>query len=457
MQKSIHLLYLMCFPALIFTQVDAQITYEYYKNPDKIGSSNPQATEYFIKSFEFIMQWGTEDTDSAIYYMQKAIEEDSLYAIAYAALGHLIKYKAYDGTTVSVDSIGKLAEKALQINPNVGDALTLQSWICYMDGNYQKAIDVCKKAVKAEPDHRETWLWLAIRYSHIPEKIDSAIIYFEKTIQVDSLFGQPHQKLGWIYIFDKKEYLKAAYHFRRMIHLYEDVEPRDERMILGYAGLGESLLLGKRFDNAIDTFNLLLQKCDKSNLHWVNNLRSWAYSGLIESYMGKANLELNNFIDHNYRAMDKHPDDIGSLHNLVDEIDRLEWSLEEYDHRDTLNKIRFLYYDEILDNANEDYIISSTINSKIRLIQKDKNYPKAQNEIMELLSKYADNKKVKAKLLFLLARNYSYLDNNRKALKYLKLSINEGYNDFTRFKEDPIYIKLKDDPKFKKIESQINQ
>ena len=62
-------------------QAFCQITYEYYKNPEKIGSTNPRATKYFIKSFEFIMQWGEEDTDSAIYYMQKAIEEDSLYAI----------------------------------------------------------------------------------------------------------------------------------------------------------------------------------------------------------------------------------------------------------------------------------------------------------------------------------------------------------------------------------------
>ena len=67
-----------------------QITYDYYSNPDKIGSPYPNATAYFIKSFEFIMQWGSEDTDSAIYYMEKAIEEDSLYAIAYASLVYYI-------------------------------------------------------------------------------------------------------------------------------------------------------------------------------------------------------------------------------------------------------------------------------------------------------------------------------------------------------------------------------
>ena len=55
-----------------------QITYGYYADPEKIGSSNPLATEYFIKSFEFVMQWGTEDIDSAILYMQKAIQEDSV-------------------------------------------------------------------------------------------------------------------------------------------------------------------------------------------------------------------------------------------------------------------------------------------------------------------------------------------------------------------------------------------
>ena len=82
MKTLVKSIILLLFLLLIHQRGNSQITYDYYKNPDKIGSSNPKATEFFIRSFEFIMQWGTEDTDSAIFYMQKAIEEDSLYAIA---------------------------------------------------------------------------------------------------------------------------------------------------------------------------------------------------------------------------------------------------------------------------------------------------------------------------------------------------------------------------------------
>lgn len=457
MKRSIHILYLMYLSALIFTQANAQVTYEYYKNPDKIGSSNPQATEYFIKSFEFIMQWGTEDTDSAIYYMQKAIEEDSLYAIAYASLGHMIKYKAYDGSTVDVDSIGKLAEKALQINPNVGDALTLQSWVYYMDNEYQKAIEVCKKAVEVEPDHRETWLWLGIRYSHVPEKLDSAIMYFMKTIEVDSLFGQPHQKLGWIYLYDLSDYPKAAYHFRQMIYLYENVTPRDERMIGGYEGLALALIKQKKFDDAIDTFNLLLVKCEQSRLHWISNLKSWTYAGLMQAYMGKAQIELYSFLAHNFSNLNNHSEDAGSLENFMREIHYLKSGLEPYSYTDTLNSIQFTYFDEILKNAEENNIILYTVYSKIHMLQDDGEYQDAHTELTGLSERYADNQEIKALLLCLFARNYALQDKADKSVKYLNMAIKEGYSDFGWLKEDRMYEKLKNNAKFKKIESQINQ
>ncbi|MBN1790413.1 MAG: hypothetical protein JW830_07955 [Bacteroidales bacterium] len=442
---------LLLFLLLINHRSNAQITYDYYKNPDKIGSPNPRATEYFIRSFEFIMHWGTEDTDSAIFYMQKAIKEDSLYAIAYASLGHLIKYGGYNGTSIDRDSIARLAVKALQINPRVGDAHTLMSWVHFMNNDYQKAIESCKKAVAAEPNHRETWFWLGVRYASLAEKLDSAINAFNQSLEVDSLFGQPHQKLGWIYLYDKNDFQKAAHHFRQMIHLYEDIIPADERMILGYYGLGETLLADKKPDAAIDTFQLLLRKCDSSTLHWVDNLSSWAHSGLARSFLEKAKNEQDKFITVNLGRLAKYPDDTGIMLNAIEEAEGLAFQIKDFNLTDTLREIRLSLYERLLNQTTDEYEINSAIRSKTALLQDEKKYEKAIAELNLLMVKYAGRKEILSNIHYIMACNYALLGKTGVALKHLRLATEAGFNDFNRMMNDPDLASLKDSPKFKRI------
>lgn len=454
---ALYRFHVIVFAFLVIIQPGkSQITYDYYKNPDKIGSANPQATAYFIRSFEFIMQWGDEDTDSAIYYMQKAIEEDSLYAIAYASLGHMIKYGGYRGTSIDSDSIEKLAGKALSINPGCGDALTLMSWVQIMNNEYQQAIESCKRAVVAEPDHRETWLWLGIRYAHLPEKIDSAIMAFHKSIEADSLFGQPHQKLGWIYLYDNPDYRRAAYHFRQMIHLYEDVVPRDERMILGYYGLGEALLAGNMPDAAIDTLQLLLNKCENSSVNWVDNLRLWAHSGLERSFLNKAKTEQEKFITLNLERLAKYPDDPGIMLTTIEEAEGLEFQIKDFNLTDTLKEIRRSLYERLLNSTADEYEINSAIGSKISLFQDEKKYDAAIAELKLLLAKYATRKEILSNIHYSMACNYALLGRTSLAFKHLSLAIEAGFYDFNQMMNDTDLAALKDSPKFKKITPKEN-
>lgn len=457
MKTLVKTIILLLFLLLIHQRGNGQITYDYYKNPDKIGSSNPKATEFFIRSFEFIMQWGTEDTDSAIFYMQKAIEEDSFYAIAYATLGHLIKYGGYNGTSIDRDSIARLALKALQINPLIGDAHTLMSWVHFMNNDYQKAIESCKKAVDAEPNHRETWFWLGVRYAHLPEKLDSAIYAFNKSLEADSLFGQPHQKLGWIYLYDKPDYQRAAYHFRQMIHLYEEVVPCDERMILGYYGLGEALLADEKPDAAIDTFQLLLRKCDSSSLHWADNLRSWAYSGLERSFLNKAKAEQDKFITLNLGRLAKYPDDTGIMLTTIEEAEGLEFQIKDFNLTDTLKEIRLSLYERLLARTTDEYEINSAIGSKIALFQDEKKYDTAIAELKLLMVKYAGRKEILSNIHYSMACNYALLGKTSLALKHLNLATGAGFNDFNWMMNDPDLAALKDSPKFKKITQHKNK
>jgi tetratricopeptide (TPR) repeat protein len=429
----------------------SQATYNYYSNPDKIGSKNPNATEYFIKSFGFISHWGNEDTDSAIIYLRKAIDLDSTYAIAYATLGHLIKFKGYNGTTVDVDSVKKIAEKAIRLNPKVGDAYTLMSWVYLTKNENRKAIDECKKAVEVEPNHRETWFWLGWRYSTLPGTLDSSIYAFNKSLEIDSLFGQPHQKLGWIYLDNVHDYKKSAYHFRKMIYLYESVKPRDERMILGYVGLAEALIADRSYDNAIDTLNLFLRLSATSRVLWINTISAKAYAGLSRCYLGKAKAELDSFIAVNERELDKYPDDQGIKTNTMSQNDMLISHVEQMDLIDTLEKINTNLYGQVLSSSAATDQILTAVQSKIASLKNKGKYKEAIDEVNSLLIKFQNNKEIKSNLLYTLACAYSISGESDKSLKYLSLAIDEGFNDFEWIKNDPDLINIKDNTKFKKI------
>lgn len=425
--------------------------YTYYKNPDKIGSSNPEATGNFIKSFDFITQWGDEDTDSAIFYMQKAIANDSLYAIAYASLGHMIFYEGYNGTTVDIDSIEHLAKRAIDIDPRCGDAQTLLARILVQKGEEDKALEACKKAVAVEPSHRETWFWLGMMY--IPDKIDSAIYAFRKSLEIDSLFGQPHQKLGWIYLEDKPDYEKAACHFRQMIRLYEDIVPHDERMILGYYGLGETLIKMNRPEHAIDTFGLLLERCELSSILWLDKLKTWSYSGIFRCHIMLADTTIKQYISHSLSIPEKYPGDMGIRHYIVEELGSLADHLKKYDFNEPLKNTIIPLCEEIIGNSKEEYERVSAIYTKANFYQQENRFDEA-NTYLKRIAK--DNHDILGFIYVLIARNYALSDNATKSLKYVKASLKEGFNELEWLKDEPAFEILRDNQRFIRIVNSSN-
>jgi hypothetical protein len=447
---KIFLIIVLLIPTL---SVYSQITYDYYKNPKKIGSTNPKATKNFIRAFEYIMQWGKEDSDSAIFYLQRAIKEDSIYAIAYASLGHMFLYEGYKGTTVDSDSIQNLAKKALAINPQCGDALTLMARIL-IDKYPDEALEYCRKAVKAEPDHRETWLWLGMMY--LPNSIDSAIFAFNKSLEADSLFGQPHQKLGMIYIYYHPDNKKAAFHYRKMVDLYENIAPRDERMIVGYYGLGQSLALDEQWESAIDTLNLLFQKCENTTLLWVDRLKSMAYPYLIYALRGKAEKEYNNLITLSRKRLDEFPDDAKvSVNMLYDYYDLSNLLNKNYDLADSLEKCMSELVHRVVRQSNDENDIINSIYIETYTLLDSKKYDVALNELNSYLKNYSGRKSITAEIFYVLAIVYQKKDDTKKIFKNLEMAINDGFKDYERIKKD--FVKLKDISEFNKLCKKIKK
>jgi tetratricopeptide (TPR) repeat protein len=271
--------------AVVFMlSASGQRGFNYYKDPGKVGSKNPKAFVYFKKAYyDYIWTWSRSGADSAEYYLKLAIQEDSLYEAAYAFLGHVYQFKTYD----LVDVENKLAlqkknaEKAMSFHPKTGDAYSLMADVKWHERDTLQALSLLRKAIEMEPDHVGNYIWLAVRFSQIPNGKDSAIYYLHKLLALDPEYGQAYMKLANLYLaYNNLD--SAKYYYWKTIDHYNQIKPRDNRMMAGYYGLASTLLKERKIDSAIYYYRMYVNELAPSDF-LPKDMGLWmTYKGLFE-------------------------------------------------------------------------------------------------------------------------------------------------------------------------------
>lgn len=305
---------------LISTLAVGQSGYNYYKQADRVGSKNEKAFTYFKKAYyDHIWNWTKTGSDSAVYYLQLAIQEDSLYGAAYAFLGHVYKFKTYDGSDKDEFKNQKwYAEKAIKLNPTLGDAYTLMATVKWTEKDTVSALNYLRQAVRIEPDHVGNYIWLGMRLSTIPEKKDSAIYYFHKIMRIDPEYGQAYMKLASLYE-EYGVYDSALYYYKKTIEHYENVKPRDLRMVDGY--LFTAIVLKdnfKKYETAADYVKIFISEVKKTDFI----VRDWylmiAYGIIADCYKKMSEQEIQNLIQHNEIFIKENPTDFERTYQAID-------------------------------------------------------------------------------------------------------------------------------------------
>ena len=120
------------------------------------------------------------DFHNAIYYFNKAIEEDGKYQFAYIALAYI-----------------------------------------YIEGNnFETALDFLKKAEKISDKNPDLYNNLGIIYYHL-NNFKNSEKAFKKAITLNKRFAEPYNNLGFLY-FEKANYKQSEENFRKSIELNPD-------------------------------------------------------------------------------------------------------------------------------------------------------------------------------------------------------------------------------------------
>ncbi len=161
----------------------AQIAGEVEKEAGKITTSSPEAFKYYIEGRR--LQENMEN-EKSIAYMEKAVEIDPEFAMAYRSMG------------VAHQMLGHVAEarnsykKAIDVSDRLpeNERLLIEAiWLAVGEENYAKAIEVLERLVKIYPGHMLGNSWLGASYFYAGN-LDKAIEHQEFVVNNEKTADQ---------------------------------------------------------------------------------------------------------------------------------------------------------------------------------------------------------------------------------------------------------------------------
>jgi len=132
--------------------------------------------------------------DKAKASYERAVTLDPNYADAYGALARLhIRYAILGLTSVQKELpiVREHIDNALSINPNQPDALTAQTWIHYLNRNYQDAIDEVTELAQKYPNDMRV-LVAYIYVVRIIDMFDMALTISDRMVKLNQLLPDAH-------------------------------------------------------------------------------------------------------------------------------------------------------------------------------------------------------------------------------------------------------------------------
>jgi tetratricopeptide (TPR) repeat protein len=233
--------------------------------------------------------------------------------------------------------------------------------------------------------------------------------------------------------------------------LYEQVKPRDNRLIAGYMGLGYVQEDLERLDEALETFKTLLAHCANSDIHSLHVYRNAAHKELAFIYSKKADEEINKLIDYNEYRIAEHPNDYQLLNDIGAFYEKVELAISNVARVDTIHTLRIELYQNILNNTGIPDEMVDAAYQLVKIHSNDHDFAKVSAVLNLLENRINKADQLHLYSLYNLACTYALARKTDQAISYLDRSIKEGFDQFDWAKNDPDLESIRDLDQFKKL------
>jgi serine/threonine-protein kinase len=177
-------------------------------------STNPEVYNAYLQGRYFFGHRNKENLEKSVDYFQQAIKLDPAYPPAWLGLAKSY-YAQADAGYVPLDkgyqSAREAANRALQLDPNMGEAYAAMGWIeMHYDWNWAAADAACQRAAALEPGN-VTVLGSVGALSFILGRREEAISLYRRVIRIDPLNSVAFRNLGlYLYYAGQQQEARAA-------------------------------------------------------------------------------------------------------------------------------------------------------------------------------------------------------------------------------------------------------
>jgi tetratricopeptide (TPR) repeat protein len=247
-----------------------------------VTTSSDQARADYMKGMELANKLRPTD---AMQYFNKAVSEDSNFAIAYLALA-----QTQQTTTDFLQDLNKAI--SLAKNASQAESLMIMGTHDQLNQNTSKVKDDYEKLVSLFPNDPQA-LNLLGNFYFTQQQEDEAISEFTKATQVDSSYSPSYNSLGYAYLRQGK-YDDAEKAFKKYIELIPD-EPNP------YDSYAELLMKEGKFDESVQNYQKALSKDPNFTTSATGIAANYMYEGKYDD----ARNQLQKLFDSSSNENDK--------------------------------------------------------------------------------------------------------------------------------------------------------
>jgi tetratricopeptide (TPR) repeat protein len=386
------------------------------------GTAVPNANAFYLQGRGYLAQYRQQapNLEMAQTLFQRALEHDSLYALAYAGLGEAF-WKKYETTSKArwIVEAEQNCRRALELNMLIMPARLSLAQIYNGTGRYEQALKEVEKAFVLDSVNAEAYRLKAFIYENLGDLPEAEKTY-KQAIALRPDYWDGYNNLG-VFYFQHGRYHEAVTQFQQVVALTPD-------NVKGYNNLGALYHYLARYDEARAAYNRSL---------------------LIEpSYEAYNNLATIDFIEAKYyesarwywQALQIDSTDYQVWGNLASAYYWMPHAKaparQHYQHAARLAEEKKAI------NPRDAVVLADLAEYYAQLEEG----PKAHAHILSALKQGADNVNVMATAGLV----YETLGKRETALSWLKKALKNGYTP-SEIAHQPAFRKLREDKGFQKI------
>lgn len=355
------------------------------------------AYDYFLQGLDLLYQPSEENLNSAIRSFTKAVERDSNFARAYAAMAMAYYYlDLFQVQKEHVEQINYYAEKAYLIDPQLPQSLVAKAFSYMIKADYKTAVTYFEKALEYHPNSAFVINFLSDFYTNYIPDTDKYLEYSLKGMQLDKSLNDSIAN-SYLYLHVSNSFLQTGF-------------------------LEEALLY-----------------INKSLNYNPNNI----YSMYVKAYIRFAQ---DKDIERTQRSLLKiYALDTTRL-DVIQEVAKSYYNLRDYQNA-------YHYYEKLLnERERQNFYLFVHEDIKIAWVCKELGFQEKAEGLLSEYKTYAENDHSIYQPL-LMSGYYTYIEDKEQALEQLrKFSKSEGFHIWTLFlAHEPHMQFMAEEPEFKEI------